>query len=506
MINRKTASIATILAAASAGVIASASGSSNADAPRFASGGTYESLLGTTPEGPIFGYPHSVLIPSLGGREPIGPANQPARLHPDLRGRIMRLGTGPEAGESDHPIFPSSWWPMVDNGISFRYNSNVRNFADWTTDPDNLSPSEKYDRLIYPGQTQRLPEVRNYTPEELNRPAGERGQPHVAPAINVIGPTTSWELANHGVYQKTYPEDWWGHCNGWSASVTAEREGAPLRDIRVRRGGRGEITECSASESGCILFRTVDIEALLSEVYFHDASTISGRRCNTEPADIERDAYGRPKDPVCRDLNPATMHVALTGLLGIGVTPLSTPGAAPERLPFVVDYAYHNEVWTFPVVQYKIDEIESVDEDTAIDLVCKGTSGANCDDYPFNENARRFARVKTRFWVVGYATTGRDLLTPPLNRERNLLETSIHYVLELDGRSRILGGEWIESPRTVTPDSKELHPDFLFMSVYPNASDEQPDDRGGKSDNPYLSYNDVKALLRISRTGAGRGR
>jgi len=505
MINRKTASIATLLAAASVGVIASASADSSADTPRFASGGTLTQVLATTARGPILGYARSILIPSLGGREPIGAANQPARLHPDLRGRIMRLNEGPEAGQSDHPIFPSSWWPMIDNGIAFRYNTNVRNFNDWTSDPDNLSPSEKYDLLIYPGQTQRLSEVRNYTPAEAALPAAERGEPHVAPATSVVGPTTYWELSNHGVYQRNYPESWWGHCNGWSASVTAEREGAPMRDIRVRRGGRGEILECRAGESGCILFRTADIEALLSEVYFHDASTISGRRCNTEPAKIERDAYGRPTDPACRDLNPATMHVALTGLLGEGVTPLSTPSAAPERMPFVVDYSYHNEVWTFPVVQYRIDQIEPVDEETAIDLVCKGTSGASCNDYPFNENARRFARVKTRFWVVGYATTGRDLLIPPLNREPNLLETSLHYVLEMDGRNVILGGEWIESPTTVTPNNKELHPDFLFMSVYPNADDEGSDDRGGTSDNPYLSYNDVKALLRISRSGA-RGR
>lgn len=501
MLNRKTASIATILAAASAGVIASASASSSAEAPRFASGGTLDRVLGTTAQGPIFGYSREILIPTLGGREPIGPANQPARLHPDLRGQIMRLGTGPEAGESDHVIFPSGWWPMVDNGIAFRYNSSNRNFADWKSDPDNLSPSEKYDLLVYPGQTQRLAEVRSYSPEELRLPANERGEPHVAPAVAVVGPTTSWELSNHGVYQKAYPEDWWGHCNGWSASVTAEREGAPLRNIRVRRGGRGEILECTASEAGCILFRAADIEALLTEVYFHDASTVSGRRCDTEPTEIEVDAYGRPKDPVCRDLNPATFHVALTGMLGEGVTPLQTPGAAPERLPFVVDYAYHNEVWTFPVVKYSIDELETIDEATAMDLICKGTSSTACDEYPFNENARRFARVRTRYFVVGYSSTSQELLSPPLQRERKLLETSLHYVLELDGRNRILGGEWIESPRTVTPDSKEMHPDFIFMSVYPNASDEQADDRGGTSDNPYLSYNDVKALLRISRKG-----
>ena len=468
--------------------------------PGFASGGTLTRFFGWTPEGPILGGARDILIPTTEGREPINEANSPARLHPSLRGRMLRLGVGPEAGEVDRDVFPSAWWPQVENGIAARWNSTNRDYGDWESDQSNLSPAEKYDLLFFPGQPQAIPEVRNSTIAELNRSNSERNTPLIQPAITVIGPTTAWELMNHGVYQRVYPESWYGHCNGWSSFVTAERGAAPLHDVRVRNRD-GQLVECSEQERDCVLFRMADIEALLWEVYFHDSSTMSGSRCDTDPTKIERDEFGRPVEPVCRDVNPATFHVALTGLLGQGASPLSNLRAARERLPFNIDYAWNNEVWTFPVVKYNFDEVEPIDASRAAKLVCGGAAPPpNCRNYPFNANAVRFARVKTRFWVMAYAADSRALLTPPLQRERPLRETTVHYVLELDGRGTILGGEWIAAPNTTGPGSRELHPDFLFMSVSPNASNESADDRGGTQDNPYISYTAVKALVRLSRT------
>lgn len=441
---------------------------------------------------------HEVLIPSSGGREPIDDANRPSRLHPDLRGALMRLGAGPNSGESSRPIFPSSWWPMSENGIASRWAANTTNYEDRTSNTDNLSPAEKYDLLFYPNQTQRLPEVRSYTSEELR--GNRRGPGILRPSVVVAGPTTAWELQNHGTYQSTVPESWWGHCNGWSSYVTAERDGAPSRDIRVRRDG-DKVTECRENGPGCILFRTADIEALLTEVYFHDAATVSGRRCNTPESKIARDINGRPVDPACRDLNPGSLHVALVGLLGQGAVSLATPGGQPENLPFVIDFAYHEEVWTFPVVKYEIRGMEEITAAQATDYVCRGSGPmSGCAVYQWNPNARRFARVRTSVFVVNYATDDAALLLPPLSRQRPLAETSLNYVLELDGRGTILGGEWIESPSQGGPNNKKLHPDFMFMAVFPAASDEGSDDRGGSGDNPYVSYPMVRALLDMSQT------
>jgi hypothetical protein len=465
--------------------------------PRFAFGGKLTQIFGRTPEGPIVGIVRDIVVPTSGEREPINAANEPSRLHPALRGQMLRIGEGPETGEVDREVFPSSWWPQVDNGIAARWNSTNNDYQDWRGDPDNLAPTEKYDLLFYPGQPQKVAEVRNRTIAESNRPVRERDAPRVQPALTVVGPTTAWELMNHGVYQSVYPEAWYGHCNGWSSYITAESQGAPLHDVRVRRQG-GQLVECREGENGCILFRMADIEALLFEVYFHDSSTAVGARCDKKSDEIERDEYGRPTDPDCRDVNPGTLHVALTGLIGKGAAPLTNLNGSSERLPFIIDYAWDYEVWTFPVVKYQIDQLEYVNESRAASLVCKGDRLRRGCNNIFNQNAVRFARVKTRFWVMTYAASAQELLTPPLRRERPLRETTIHYILELDGRGTIVGGEWIASPTMSGNDSRQLHPDFLFMSVSPNASDEDADDRGGTQDNPYVSYSNVKALLQLA--------
>ena len=66
-------------------------------------------------------------------------------------------------------------------------------YRDRTTDPDNLSPTEKYDLLFYPGQAQVVPETRSWSYEDIQRPEAERGEPVVRPAIQVAGPATAWE-------------------------------------------------------------------------------------------------------------------------------------------------------------------------------------------------------------------------------------------------------------------------------------------------------------------------
>ncbi|WP_170319297.1 hypothetical protein [Polyangium spumosum] len=430
-------------------------------------------------------------------------ANRPARLHPELRGAALRLANGPSTGESSRPISPSSWWPMSDNGIAARWNSRIKDYSDFRSDPDNVSPVEKYDLLMNPGEVQRLPQVRSFTSEELRRPERSRGPGVVRPATTVAGPATAWELLNHGTYQNTVPESWWGHCNGWSSYVTSERDGAPMRDVRVRREGN-KIVECNGRERdrSCVLFRMADIEGLFSEIYFHDSSTMAGSRCNVPEDDITRDNVGRPTNPVCRDMNPGTLHVALTGLLGRGAPALANLGGPREKLPFVIDYAYADEVWTFPVARYRIHETEDIDESRASQLVCNGNGPrAGCRSYRWNENAVRFARVRTSIWVVNYAASNDQLLVPPLQRRRPMAEVTFNYVLELDGRGTILGGEWINSPTGVGPNSKELHPDFIYMSAFPDARDESGDDRNGRGDNPHISSVVLQQILRLSRNG-----
>ena len=107
----------------------------------------------------------------------------------------------------------------------------------------------------------------------------------------------------------------------YASYATAEAGNAPQRDIWVKMDG-DKVVECTGNTTGCVFFRMGDIEALMTELYFSDQATFAGRRCNTAPDKMERDEYGRPVDPACRDLNPGSWHTAIVGLLNRGAKPL----------------------------------------------------------------------------------------------------------------------------------------------------------------------------------------
>jgi hypothetical protein len=219
---------------------------------------------------------------------------------------------------------------------------------------------------------------------------------------------------------------------------------------------------------------------------------------------VDRDVYGRPTLAACRDVNAATVHVALTGLLGAGAPPLVPRPDAPRRLAFIMDHTADREVWNFPIQRFSVDEIEEVDRSRAMQLVCSGRGGAaRCRTYRFNENATRFARVKTRYWMILATSSRAQLLLPASSRSIPLREAELHYVLEMDGAGRILGGEWIRDPAVpLGLGNKALHPDFLWLPMRAQGPGEDADDRGGSGDNPHLSYANVKALLSLANAPA----
>jgi hypothetical protein len=453
----------------------------------------YRYVLGTDGNGnEIYGGAHQI-VARTGKAEAIDYANRADALHSALKGsEYTRYDASLTSGETDFDVFPSQWWAQKHNGIARRWNGGSMDYND-LTDEKKLSPSEKYDLVFNPGQEKTVAKVEHWNQSELDKPEEERGEKHSHPEVTVAGPATKWELQNHGIYNSTaHPASWYGHCNGWAAYVTAEEDGAPKRDIWVKREN-GEIVECTTDTTGCMLFYKGDIEALMTELYFSDKSGFSGRRCKVKKDKMEFDEYDRPEEIACRDLNPGSFHIALTGLLNRGAThiPSNTPDARP---PFVVDYTYSFEVWNYPVSKYKIDSQKSVSKDQAIQLV-----GASGSDYVFNSQATKFVEVKLSYWMVSDAVPHYQLHTPAHQRGQNLKKSTVNYVLELDDNDKILGGEWIKDPSiSWGSNSKKLHPDFMWLSVDHQGWGESSDDKGGYHDNPYISYPVVKALLRCS--------
>ncbi|HLU65651.1 MAG TPA: hypothetical protein VKZ63_05220, partial [Kofleriaceae bacterium] len=304
----------------------------------------------------IYGGGHLVveLSDPRGKAEAIDDPNRANRLHPDLAGDAYGVfDPALTGGETDWDVFASNWWPQSKNGTAWRWQPGAPQDYNDLSDRDRLSPLEKYDLLFHPGQSRQVAAVSHCEYSDFVQNGADGCSKIERPALTVAGPATKWELENQGTYQTYDPDSWWGHCNGWASYATAEPLGFPTRDVRVKLVD-GQVRECAdAADQSCVLFKMADIEALMTELYFTDQATFTGRRCDTRPDEIERDEYGRPTDSSCRDLNPGSLHVAMTGLLGRGARNLVT-GEQDRRPAFVIDHNYDHEVWNFPLVKFEI--------------------------------------------------------------------------------------------------------------------------------------------------------
>lgn len=448
----------------------------------------YDAETGTQ----IRGGAHDVVtFDENGKREAIDSANRVSRLHPDMTpgSDYMVFDEELTEGHTDWPVFASTWWPQSENGVAWRWQNGASDDYNDHSDVDRLSPLEKYDLLFYPGQEQTVEavshcEYRDYVEDPENCERIDH------PELTVVGPATRWELENQGVYQFVEPENWWGHCNGWASYATAEPLGFPERDVRVRFDG-SEVFECEADEEGCVLFRMADMEGLMTELYFSDQATFSGRRCNVTPDELERDEMGRPVDVECRDLNAGSFHAAITGLLARGADEL-VPGGEADFPAFVIDHNYDHEIWNFPVIGFEMNAAEEVTAEEAQELV--GGEGA----YQFNDDATHFMRVELTYEMVSDSVPANQLMIRADQRTIAPVPVRLNYVLELDDANTILGGEWIENPSFTWQDSKELHPDFMWKALVARGWAEGADDLGGDDDNPFVAYSRVQSLLRCA--------
>ena len=464
------------------------------DVGRGSSDGVYRYVLGHDSETgeTLTAGGHAVVVASERGKEErIDSANQPSRLHPKLgSSEYKKFDATLTAGETDWDVFPSNWWPQSMNGIAHRWTGGPSDLED-RSKKDQMSPVEKYDFLFHPGKEAKVASVEHWNMDDVRKPLEERGDKHSHDEITVAGPATKWELENHGLYQDfAHPDSWWGHCNGWASYATTDKGGYPKRNVHVKVVG-GKVIECTSStDTNCILIRMGDIEALMSELYFSDQATFSGRRCNTEPDEMERDEFGRPTETACRDLNAGSFLIGVQGLLGRGANYLFD--TSMEGKPaFVIDHNYDHEIWNFPLVRYQIVSQEEVTEEEAQALV--GATGSN---YQFNTSAAKFVQIHMNYWMISDSVSDFEMLKRADNRSIAPVKVELNMVVELASDNTILGGEWIKRPDAVWgEDSKKLHPDFYWMALAPNGGGETSDDLGGSNDNPFVAYSKVRALL-----------
>lgn len=238
-------------------------------------------------------------------------------------------------------------------------------------------------------------------------------------AFNSIA--NDWERKNAKRYANIR---WAGKCNGLAAAGIMTEE--PIRPVIYKN----------------VTFTVIDIKALLTDMW-QGSGYIIGGRCNNRLVTL--DPYGRIEQPECRDVNPATFHIAITNFIGI------------FKKAIIADIKHNNVVNNYVIEWFLIKNQIQVTKQEAIRLV----QNIYIPNYTYNPQAVFFVQVELD---VHYYT--KDTLT-------------YNYILELDQQGRIIGGEWIKG-------SKINHPDFIW----------RPDDP--KSHNPYLNLNSIQEIYKYS--------
>lgn len=167
-------------------------------------------------------------------------------------------------------------------------------------------------------------------------------------------------------------------------------------------------------------FHTSDVKALISYYYAkvsnRSRAKLMGKRCNSRKG--TRSARKRRS---CQGVNAGAFHIALTNTLGL------------KRKNLLVDIDRYLEVWNHVAVDYNSYIVDQVE--------LKPTS---------SKKATLALRIQTS---VGYASAIQRHLYPILSTpEAYYLDHSYDYIIEIDSKGEIVGGEWIS----------ELRPDFIW--------------------------------------------
>ena len=234
------------------------------------------------------------------------------------------------------------------------------------------------------------------------------------------------------------PKDlWWeGICHGWAPAAINYPEPSPV--VVTNKDGIK------------VPFGSSDVKGLLTayEAYNYDKSLYAsvGVRC-AAPGKVpgegdSRDSNSNPpteeqaNTPECKDINPGSFHIVITNLLGI------------HSKGFVADIDRYNDVWNQPITSYEAsivgeEQLSSVDQ-------------ANGITRKLRMKMRMTYGEELKYWTPELAATGIQNFVSKLPVTGTVHQAfrfkDYEYLLELDNKNKVVGGEWITATR----------PDFLW--------------------------------------------
>lgn len=384
-------------------------------------------------------------VGALHGPEQIGWQDDPNILVPGASPRLYDNISWDDVGwtfgvEDAKAPYPDTYWPFDQGGID----------TEWTWD---ISPLAKYMAVTNPSLTSAA---------------------------------QSWEYTRHGAGVPGV-QSWWGHCPGWTASAMLNPP--LLHPVSVRSNGRGGLVRCGPYDRGCMQFEIGDINALEAEVYVDAQMSFLGARCDTSPADIERDWAGRivRNGSGCQGVNPGALLI----VLGQRMRNLGLPVAIDAQTDFTTD-----EIWNQPAYRYTVYRFEPLTLEQAANLVAYGTPEGDMEWYPWNENARGFALVDLGIhWVAEHGPNFYYIDPTASTRE-----TRVVAVIELDRSvydwsANIIGGEYLDDP-SVGASRLTVAP-FMWVATGPGP-ETLSTSVGTRSHNPYVKPSLVRQLVMMA--------
>ena len=428
-------------------------------------------------------------------------ANDPfKKIGFDIEDRVDEL---PPTGALSDPPWPGNWWPYGSNGTASDWQANELNplrkyelafgatpegiVAGWDCEAEGAGMKCTASLTDRTPNGDSIGSWRQFVGEQTGNPvygdhtgAWKECAEEDGKTVCLSRSAVEWEKTYHS-HNRPGTQSWFGHCDGWSFAATSEDE--PLNPVEVN----GVTFEVSDIKAMLVELHSCDTEGVGMACSPGDSScdadlravTLIGENCDGENARWEP---GYSEGSGCQDVNPGSLHLALTNLIG----------KRDQR--FYADKSAGEPVWNYPIVGYNVLNNDEISGQAALELVQETGSYVDAKLYAtINPKAKNWRRVLT---LVSYLSSSDPSTRPTGPMAASFTRNDEYeYVLELDGDNRVVGGEYIG-------DSVETHPDALKLihrvEPVPALDMTLPYCR-----NPLLDYAKVKDLLAKSRAGGG---
>lgn len=325
---------------------------------------------------------------------------------------VLTFSDLPLSGKTadDRMGWAESFWPANKGGIAYRWN--------------HPTPLPFKYKLHTREELKAMPEAKiaELSPAELyDIASGDYNYTLTRKTLSLYSPRDLW---------------WEGICHGWAQAATQYAEPAPVV-ITNKEGIR-------------VPFGSSDVKALLSmhEAYNYKGEPFGfvGRRCSVngkvQGQELNGDTHPFPPAPEaansleCKDANAGATHVVMANMLGL------------LGKGFVADVDRFNDVWNQPIVAYNssiVGEVAVNENHRAQGIVRRVHIKT---DYIYSEELLFPSPRARELGYTNFVSKNPVTLTP----SQEYVTKKYEYILEINARDQIVGGDWIS----------ETRPDFIW--------------------------------------------